>query len=106
MDTQKSAEDLEAAGVDSRAAKAHVKMLKEALEDYASVDRIEKIFADLQLDLHKELSMFREGMIKEFSDFRKGITKEFHDFRLQVTWLLVGALLAFVVNLGMAFWKH
>jgi hypothetical protein len=95
MDTQKSVEDLEAAGVDSRAARAQVKVLKEALEDYPSVDRLENIFAELRLDLHKELSTFREGM-----------TKDFHGFKFQVTWLLVASLVGIVVNLGLTFWKH
>jgi hypothetical protein len=71
---------LEAAGVDSRAAKAHVKALKEALEDYPSVDRLDKMFIDFKLEVHKELS----------------------GFKVQVIWLLVGI----VVNLGLTLWKH
>jgi hypothetical protein len=84
LDTQKSVEALEAAGVDSATAKAHVKVLKEALEDTPSMDRLDKMFADFKLEVHKELS----------------------GFKLQVTWLLVASLVGIVVNLGLTLWKH
>jgi len=84
MDTQKSVEGLDAAGVDSRAAKAHVKVLKEAWEDYPSVDRLDKMFSDFKLEVHKELS----------------------GFKVQVIWLLVASLVGIVVNLALTLSKH
>jgi hypothetical protein len=48
------------------------------------MDRLDKMFADFKLEVHKELS----------------------GFKLQVTWLLVASLVGIVVNLGLTLWKH
>jgi hypothetical protein len=84
LDTRKSADELEAAGVDPQAAKAHVEVTRKALEDYPSVDRLDKMFADFKLEVHRELS----------------------GFKLQITLMIVASLIGILVNLLLTLWKH
>jgi len=84
MDTQQNLDDFKAVGVDERHAKALLCMLKDALEEKPSTDRLDRMMGEFRLDVHKELA----------------------GFRLQIVWLLVASLLSIVVNLALAFWKH
>jgi hypothetical protein len=98
MDTQKASKHWRRPGVDSPTAKAHVKVLKEALENYPTIEHLERMFAEFRLDVHKELSAFRQ---------------ELAGFKIQVIWLLVASLagsvvslIGIVTNLVLTFWKH
>jgi hypothetical protein len=84
MDAQQNVDDLKVAGVDQRHAKAIVRRVHKALEEKPSTYRLERLVAEIRLEVHKELPAFR----------------------FQIIWLLVASLAGIVANLVLTFWKH
>ncbi|MBW0001344.1 MAG: hypothetical protein JO015_19795 [Verrucomicrobia bacterium] len=106
MDTQRAVEELEGAGIESEHAKHIVKVMSTAIEERPSIDRLDRMFAELRGEFQKEIAGFRAEIHQELAGFRTEIHKELHAFKFQMMWFFFATLIGILINILMTFWKH
>lgn len=113
MDTQQAVEELERAGIESEHARHIVRVMNTAIEERPSLDRLDRMFAELRGEMRTELAEFR-GEVRtelaefrtELAEFRAEIRKEFHAFKFQMMWFFFATIIGVLINILMTFWKH
>ncbi|MBV9491501.1 MAG: hypothetical protein JO069_17535 [Verrucomicrobia bacterium] len=77
-----------------------------AVEDRPSIDRLERMFAELRGEVRTELAEFRGSLQKETADSRAEMRKELHAFKFQMMWFFFATLIGILINIVMTFLKH